>query len=145
MVRLIKIRIVRDIDRLEERAQRWRDALFHYGETPSRWRPAADLYETPEGVVLRLEVSGVPPEELSVAMAGQELVIKGARPPAHPEVVTRFLCHEIGHGSFERSFMLPMAVESEAIKAQCLNGILEVYLPRKQPRRIPVTELPEAE
>ncbi len=145
MMRLIKIRIVRDIDRLEERAHRWRDALFHYGETPSPWRPAADLYETPEGAVLRLEVSGVPPEQLSVALAGQELVIKGRRPPAHPEVVTRFLCHEIGHGAFERSFRLPLPVESEEIKAQCLNGILEVFLPRKRPQRIAVTELSATE
>jgi HSP20 family protein len=145
MVRLIKIRIIRDFDRLEERAHRWMDALFHYGETPSHWRPAADLYETPEGVVLRLEVSGVEPEELSVALAGQELVIKGRRPPCHPEVVRRFLRHEIGHGCFERSFTLPIPVEAGEIRANCQNGILEVYLPRKQPKRIPVTALLEAE
>jgi HSP20 family protein len=145
MIRLIKIRIIRDVDRLQERAYRWRDALFHFGEPPTTWRPGADLYETPEGLVLRLEVSGVEPEELAVALAGQELVIKGRRAPCHPEVVTRFLRHEIGHGPFERSFPLPLPVEAAGIKAECKNGILEVYLPRKQPQRIPVTELPEEE
>jgi len=145
MVRLIKIRIIRDFDRLEEMANRWRDALFHYGEAPSPWRPAADLYETPEGVVLRLEVAGVEPDELSVALAGQDLVIKGRRPPCHPEAVRRFLRHEIGHGCFERSFTLPIPVDAGEIRANCQNGILEVYLPRKQPKLIPVTALPEAE
>ena len=57
MHRLIRIRIIRDFEHLEER---WRCRLDHLGEShraTSHFRPAADFYETARGLVLRLEVA----------------------------------------------------------------------------------------
>jgi HSP20 family protein len=145
MHRLIKIRIIRDLEHLEERMHAWRERLFPLGRVELPFRPAADLYETPEGLVIRLEIPGAVLEDLSIDLAGQDLVIRGQRRPFPPANINRVLHYEIAYGSFERSFHIPMAINPEGVKARYENGILEVRLPRQppRPRRIPVRELRE--
>jgi HSP20 family protein len=145
MHRLIKIRIIRDLEHLEERMRSWRDRLFPLCDVELPFRPAADLYETPEGLVLRLEIPGAVKEELGIDLAGQDLIVRGQRRPLPPPNVSRVLHYEITYGSFERSFHIPMAIEPGGVKARYENGILEVKLPRQRPqaRRIPVQEIRE--
>jgi HSP20 family protein len=145
MHRLIKIRIIRDLEHLEERMRSWRDRLFPLCDVELPFRPAADLYETPEGLILRLEIPGAVKEELGIDLAGQELIVRGQRRPLPPPNVSRVLHYEITYGSFERSFHIPMAIEAEGVKARYEHGILEVKLPRQRPqaRRIPVREIQE--
>jgi HSP20 family protein len=138
MHHFIKIRILRDLDNLEERARSFRHLWLGWQAAPS-FRPAADLFETAAGLVLRLEVAGIPPEELSLSLAGQELVIQGRRRLSPPPGTARILQHEMVTGVFERRFLLPLAVDPEAVEARCLHGVLEVELPRPTARRIPVT------
>ena len=141
MHRLIKIRIVRDFGRLEERVRCWMDNIFD-PETGAAFRPPVDLFETSQGLVLRMELAGVAKEDLSLTLCGQELVIRGQRRPFPREEVTRFLRHEIGYGFFERRFLIPAAIDPEGLQARYAEGILEVNLPRRAPssRRIPVQE-----
>jgi HSP20 family protein len=145
MHRLIKIRIIRDLEHLEERMRSWRDRLFPLSEVELPFRPAADLYETSEGLVLRLEIPGADREDLGIDLAGQELVIRGQRRPTPPVNTSRVLHYEITYGSFERSFHIPIPVNPEGVKAHYEHGILEVQLPRQHPRsrRIPVREIRE--
>lgn len=143
MHRLIKIRIMRDYESLEERVRVWRDVFMGLKEAPARFRPHADLLETSQGLILRLEVPGVNPDELSLGLAGQELIIRGRRLSQPPEGALRFLLRELECGPFERSFLLPISVDPDKIQARCADGILEVLLPRSAPRRIPVKALTE--
>jgi len=145
MHRLIKIRIIRDLENLEERMRSWHNRLFPLGEVELPFRPAADLYETTEGLVLRLEIPGAVREDLGIDLVGQELIVRGQRRPLPPTNVSRVLHYEIAYGSFERSFHIPMAINPEGVRARYEHGILEVKLPRQHPqtRRIPVREILE--
>jgi HSP20 family protein len=143
MHRLIRIRIIRDFEHLEER---WRCRLDHLGESnraSSHFRPAADFYETAQGLVLRLELAGVKPDSLSLSLAGQELVVKGSRQPPPPKDIRRFIRLEMGFGAFERSFILPIPIDPQGVQARFLDGILIIDLPRKAPqvRQIPVNQV----
>jgi HSP20 family protein len=140
MHRLIKIRLIRDYESMEERLRGWKDVFLGLKESPVAFQPAADIFETALGLVLRLEVPGVAPDDLSLALAGQELIIRGRRCPGHPEGTRRFLHHELAYGPFTRSFLLPIPIDPEKIEARCVDGILEVVLPRLTPRRIPVQD-----
>ena len=83
MHRLIKIRIIRDFERLEEQVRRGFDTLLEAYKTPVSFRPAADFYETAQGLTLRLELAGVAPADVSLTLTGHELVVRGRRrPPA---------------------------------------------------------------
>jgi HSP20 family protein len=142
MYRLIKIRIIRDFEHLEERWRCRPDICFEANRTAVHFRPAADLYETTQGLVLRLELAGVKPEQLSLCLAGQELVVTGVRQPPPPEDIRRFIHLEMGFGAFERAFILPIAIDPQGVQARFLDGILEITLPRKAPerRQIPVKQ-----
>lgn len=146
MHRVIKIRIIRDLEHVEEYLRTWRDRLFPLGRGEIPYRPPVDLYETLEGLVLRLEIPGVAKEDLAVDLAGQELVVRGRRRPSPPPQVTRVLAYEINYGSFERSFLLPIPINPDGVRAFYTDGILEVQLPRHQPqaRRISVKDLKES-
>jgi len=142
MHRLIKIRIIRDFEHLEERWRCRLDTLFGSDRDAVHFRPAADFYETAQGLVLRLELAGVKPDSLSLSLAGQDLVIKGRRQPPPPEGIRRFIHLEMGFGAFERHFHLPIPVDPQAVEARYRDGILEIRLPRKAPqnRQIPVKQ-----
>jgi len=140
MHRLIKVRIIRDLENLEEQVRRGLDSWLATQKNASSFRPAADFYETGQGLVLRLELAGVAVEDLSLSLAGQELTVRGRRRPPRPEGIHRFIHLETAFGVFERRFTLPMPVDPQGVQARYLDGILEVTLPRKEPqtRQIPV-------
>jgi HSP20 family protein len=140
MHRFIKIRIIRDFEQLGELALGCVDPLLEIHHAAACFRPAADFYETARGMVLRLELAGVAPEDVSLSLTNHELVVQGRRRPPRPDGIKRFMHLEIGFGTFYRRFTLPCVVDPEKVEAQFLDGILEVSLPRLSPqtRRIPV-------
>jgi HSP20 family protein len=144
MYRLIKIRVIRDFERLEEQVRGRLDALWEAQKVSAAFLPAADFYETTEGLVLRLELAGVAPEEVSLSLAGQELLVRGQRRPPSREGIRRFMHQEMAFGVFERRFVLPIAVDPQKVEARYADGILEVHLPRKlsKTRQISVTPTP---
>lgn len=142
MHRFIKIRIIRDFEHLEERWRCRPDLRFESTRHQVHFQPAADFYETTRGLVVRMELAGVPADSLSLSLAGQELVVKGRRQPPPPEDIRRFIHLEMGFGAFERCFILPIPVDPQGVQARFLDGILEITLPRKAPqiRQIPVKQ-----
>jgi len=144
MHRLIKIRIIRDFEHLEEQMRRGFDTLLEAYKTPVSFRPAADFYETAQGLVLRLELAGVASEDVALTLTGHELLVRGRRRPPAPAGIRRFVHLEMAFGIFERSFMLPIAVDPQRVEARYVDGVLEVHLPRKAPqtRTIPVKAEP---
>lgn len=147
MHRLIKIRIIRDFERLEEQVRRCLDTFLECRPTGVSFSPAADFYETAQGLQIRIELAGVRPDQVSITLAGQELVVRGRRLPLAPEGIRRFIRLETASGSFERTFILPIPVDPQGIVARYAEGVLEIHLPRKVPqsRRIPVTPVPETD
>jgi len=140
MHRFIKIRIIRDFEHLEEQGRRGFDTLLEAYKTLVSFRPAADFYETIQGLVLRLEMAGVAAEDVSLTLTGHELVVRGRRRPPAPEDIRRFVHLEMAYGIFERRFRLSIPVDPQGVEARYADGILEVHLPRKAPqtRTIPV-------
>ena len=140
MYRLIKIRVIRDFDCLEEQVRRGLDTVLEAHKASASFRPAADFYETTQGLVLRLELAGVAAEDISLSLTAHELVVRGRRRPPPAEGLRRFIRLELGFGAFERRFTLPTPIDSEGVEAAYVDGILEVRLPRKavQSRQITV-------
>jgi HSP20 family protein len=140
MHRLIKIRIIRDFDRLEEQVRRSLDTLLEAQRASATFRPAADFYETAQGLVIRLELAGMKAEDVYLFLAGHELVVRGRRRPPASEGIRRFIRLEMPFGDFERRFKLPIPINPEGVEARYLDGVLEVHLSRQAPhtRQIPV-------
>jgi HSP20 family protein len=99
-----------------------------------------NLYETDEALVLEMAAAGLNPQDLEVSLEGNKLTIRG-QAGTTPEGVRRYYLQEIPQGSFIRSFILPVAVEGDSVKAEFKNGILRLQMPKvveARAKRIPV-------
>ncbi|GAB4222184.1 MAG: hypothetical protein Kow0062_18410 [Acidobacteriota bacterium] len=90
------------------------------------WIPRADMFATPEGLLVRMEIPGVRREDLEVVLVGRELIVRGTRKPCWDDK-HRPLATEIPWGRFERRVVLPEG-GGEAIDAECRDGILEIRI-----------------
>lgn len=113
------------------------------------WLPKADVYETEDELIVRVEVAGVQRESLSAALSADRriLSIHGIRTESHIDdrKKLRYYQLEVYFGSFERDVLLPadVPINSETISATYKDGFLVVVLPKgapSQPARIvPIT------
>ena len=88
-----------------------------------------DLLETPEHYVLTAEVPGLAREDLEIQMQDGRLTLSGSR---HERQVTCEQYHRVerGHGSFRRTFHLPVPVDADRIAADLRDGVLTVICPK---------------
>jgi HSP20 family protein len=77
--------------------------------------------------LLRVEMPGVKPEDVHVAVHNRVLTISGER-KIDEEERAGYYVRELRHGSFQRSMILPEGVDEEKIHARSQDGILEVAL-----------------
>jgi len=95
------------------------------------WRPPADVFETPKGYTVRLEVAGMDEDDVEICLYADALVVRGTRPcVADPHA--RFLLVEIRHGAFVFDMPLPGDVDRDRVEARYERGYVLVDLPRRQ-------------
>lgn len=100
---------------------------------PGEWLPATDVYESKNALVVVMEVPGLEPDSLRVAIRDRSLVVSGERRPRQPGGT--FLCLERPHGRFERAVKLDGPVDVARARAALGGGLLTVTLPRRRERR----------
>ena len=98
-----------------------------------RWQPDADVFETENAVVVRVELAGVRGDDLRVSVDGEALRISGVRMAAEPVEVRRLHQMEIATGPFERRLRIPIGFQREGVTAQLADGFLTVTLPKRAP------------
>jgi len=100
------------------------------------WRPALEVYETEEALVVTAEIAGLAEDELRVTVAGDVLAIRGERPDVH--LAERRSYHEarIPYGAFAAEVFIPFPVDVERAEAEFHNGFLRIVLPRTAARTI---------
>ena len=94
------------------------------------WTPSVDLTETDKEYIVRLEVPGIPKENLDVALEGNVLTLSGRREFQKLEEGEEYLWREREEGKFVRALRLPKAVQEAKIQASYEDGILAVRLPK---------------
>ena len=92
------------------------------------WNPAADVYKTREGWLVKVELAGVSPDELEVTVEGNTLLVTGIRrDEAFSESV---FCHqlEITYSRFERGIRFPCPIEGASVETRYTDGLLLIRL-----------------
>jgi HSP20 family protein len=131
-----------DLEREMDRLLNSVNFAFH-GIRLGRQFPAVNLYELKDEYLLTAELPGTKAEDLELTISNGLLHIKGKRLEPDDVSADRFRRQERFRGSWQRSLSLPERVRDEAFRAEFVNGILRIHLPKgeqEQPRRIPVTE-----
>ncbi|HEV3299073.1 MAG TPA: Hsp20/alpha crystallin family protein [Planctomycetaceae bacterium] len=98
------------------------------GERPV-YRPAVDIVDAPNEMVVLADVPGVDETHLDITLDKNVLTIRGTvEPPAFEEHTS--LRTEFGVGDFERTFTLSDDVSREGIEASVKDGVLQLKLPK---------------
>ena len=117
--------------------------------------PAAELTETEENLVLKLEVPGMQPAELNIEATAKSISISGERKSetqAEDSGTTRLsegVYHkgttsfrtEFRYGSFQRVIPLPVRIQNTEVKAEYKNGILHLTLPKAEAEKNKVVKV----
>jgi HSP20 family protein len=133
----------------EERWGRFRDLVEHLFLEPGRgsveadvvWYPATDAYETESDFVVRMDLSGVKREEISIALRDRVLCVQGIRSDTTPRIRKTFHKMEVSMGPFARSIQVPTRFARSEAQATYADGILEIRLQargEKEPHEIDI-------
>jgi HSP20 family protein len=92
--------------------------------------PPVDLYETAEELVLRVYLPGMSPEDVHLEVVGDTIHVWGERKPTVPEKEVTIHLAQLGYGTFDLRYALPVEVQTERCTATYRSGIIEVHLPK---------------
>ena len=139
----IREELERVIVRLRDGGEKALDAM---GIRAGEWQPQADVIETPDAVIVTLDVPGVASASLDVKIVGNMLTINGSHPMS--DIDANWIVH-VSHrpqGNFSHSIPMPVPVNHEEISAEVNDGVLTVKLGKSEAaksRSIPVSQRAE--
>jgi len=97
----------------------------------SVWQPPTDVFETPNEIVISVEIPNVHKEDIDIFLVEDVLTIRGRRSDTSRDQKVRYHQMEIHYGHFERSFVLPKHLSYKAIQpATYNNGFLRIVIPK---------------
>jgi HSP20 family protein len=129
----------RDLFSLQERMNRMFDESYR-SRTSSEddwalggsWAPPVDIFERDGNIVLKAELAGLDPNDVDIRVENNVLTLRGERKFENEVKRESFHRVERSYGTFTRSFTLPSAVDTERIKADFKDGVLQVTLPTRE-------------
>ena len=121
------------VDRLANEIFGQNIARFLGGDGYMDHAPRVNILETKDDYQVHMQAPGFDKKDLKVEMVDDVLTIRGE----HTEESTsteevRWTRREFGRSSFERSFTLPKQVQAEGIKAEYVNGVLQLTIPKSE-------------
>jgi HSP20 family protein len=129
---------LQDLVAIQEKMNRLFEETIHRTEFPDEgvetalWSPAADVYESPEEIILQVELPGVRLSDVRLEALEGKIRVSGHRrgnPEVEPKNVVRM---ERIYGNFSREFVIPASIDAAKIKASLRAGVLKIVAPRTE-------------
>jgi len=96
------------------------------------WCPAADVYRTKEGWIVKVDLAGVKPADVDVIIDGDLLRISGSRRDGTcGEGVSHYQL-EITYSRFEKMIRFPRSIEHASVERDYRDGLLILRLREEQ-------------
>ncbi|NJL53477.1 MAG: Hsp20/alpha crystallin family protein [Hydrococcus sp. SU_1_0] len=103
--------------------------------------PPAELTETEDNLVLKLEVPGMQPADLNIEATARNVSISGDRQSEIKSEEDGKTRTEFRYGSFQRVIPLPVAIQNTKVKAEYKNGIVYLTLPKAEAEKNKVVKV----
>ena len=97
-------------------------------QSGSLWYPAADVYQTSDGWVVKVELAGVSVEDVAIDVQGNVLNIAGCRKDKSFAVGVSYQQMEITYSSFEKTLKFPAPIDGVTLDHMFENGLLIIRL-----------------
>ena len=107
--------------------------LFDWSQTGGNGLvPRVNIRETDDGFAVELAAPGMKKEDFQLELDNDMLTVSSETSTNEEEQKQNYTRKEFSYNSFRRSFYLPNTVESEKINARYEDGILSVWIPKKE-------------
>jgi HSP20 family protein len=141
MTSVLKFNPFHDVDDMPA-MRNLQDTFNRFFEPSLRpWTPPVDIVETENELIMRMDVPGVELKDIDIQLEHDTLTIKGERKYEREDNQKGQHRIERSYGVFARSFTLPNTLDTEKVRADYKNGVLNVTLPKKEiakPRSVKV-------
>jgi HSP20 family protein len=127
------------INRMEKFFDRFFDDGFFNGGFSPEWSGAGvpvAMWHDEDRLYVEADLPGMTDQDVEVTVHNGILFIRGER---KVEEGRQYLYNGRTWGRFERAITLPEAVDSDAVQAELINGVLRVVLPKSpeaKPKKI---------
>jgi HSP20 family protein len=91
-----------------------------------------DVYQDEHNVYLLAPLAGVKAGDVDISITDEVITIRGNRKAGHEAPLDRHFTQECYWGSFSRSYVMPIAVNSENAKATLKDGLLKIEIPKDE-------------
>jgi HSP20 family protein len=106
------------------------------------WTPQVDTCQTGNRILVRVELPGVDPTDISLSYQGENLRIRGIkRKPVQSRKLLCYYCLERRYGQIDRIIPIGWIVNPRRAHAYFDKGILTIELPRLKDRRGDIVEI----
>ena len=92
------------------------------------WNPAADVYRTRDGWIVKLDLAGVSVEELEVEVEDATLRVRGCRRDTFYQEGFTYHQMEITYSRFEKSIQFPCSIHGASLGRDYRDGLLVIRL-----------------
>ena len=103
--------------------------------------PAAELTEAENALVLKLELPGMDKNEIEIEATAKSISISGDRKSEIADKTEDKTHSEFRYGSFKRVIALPVRIQNTEVKAEYIDGILNLKLPKAEAEKNKVVKV----
>lgn len=129
-----------ELERLERGMRHFFDRFFDEGflsswdrDLPFRrmegWEPVIESRVENGNVIVKADLPGIDPKEISISITGNRLTIEGERKEETKKEEKNYLSRELSYGKFSRTMELPAGVDADNVKADYKDGVLKITMP----------------
>ena len=121
--------------------QTFNDGFYANAAEQASWTPSVDIHQEQDKYVVRADLPGVEPKDITVTAENGVLTVSGERKFERNEEEKTGSRYERVQGRFVRRFTLPENVQTDSIRARHSNGVLELTIPKAaapEPKRVTV-------
>ena len=113
----------------------WLTGRMNYDTDMGRWNPAVDLYEKDDHFVIKAELPGVDKNNIAIDIKDRVLTLSGERSYENEVKEENYYRRERSYGKFQRAFTLSADVDSDKIKAEFKEGLLQIEVPKPEEQK----------
>ena len=94
------------------------------------WKPSVNILSTEDSFDIQFSAPGMKKEDFKVEVDQNVLTVSTEITDSKEDTTDSYTLREFSTSSFSRSFTLPKNVDSETIKAEYKDGILNLTVPK---------------
>jgi HSP20 family protein len=95
------------------------------------WNPSADVYRSPEGWIVKLDLAGICTDDLEIELRDRLLTIRGCRRDTHYREGFVYHQMEITYSRFEKQIHFPARIEGASVIRDYADGFLIIKFRRE--------------